>query len=971
MEDINKLLDTCFERKNLERDTIATFLTSEFYNKNDLPELQQHLELVNSRNEKKKLLRVVILYSFLARLDTLHDFCDQRRTKVPEIAVFVKNLVFSTDYMRLMKLFLSSIAHASSLQRDEYEYFMSSFENLCNYSSNGFSTFEHAVIDFARFTRAHIFKEPVSELLNVIIADNHKGSDFNSQLKSNLELSSNDFDIVLETSHISLQALCDQDNQIRVVNSVASIYDKLGTTNKSSCLAGYKYVCNDLVLRRALGQSIEIDYFKGENTSVECTNPTKPNDIIYSLGYQGAQTPIQINSQDLESGFGVKLYATILYNFQSPNKPNNTLFRLQETFRTLFRLTSANVDQNCRTIFDLKRNGDWGIVEIAKNLQLSKQSTSLMTLDGPCYAKSLLTLVIEENKATFGLTSIFTLMQNKAYMMNMHKGSLTQTMRSNIQKEIDKWILIGGSGSAQMESNDLANLKKQILSTYINNILTLCKNLDTVLNFGDQLSSSYPVISYFKEVIANMYLKLIAYAKWVHNYVSPASTINSEFAVLMSQIMHKTTSDASLLSSNSDLHSFIEKNNLNEDSNELFFRSFYSVKHRVTTETEFLQHIQQDLLTANEIIADFTKSMIQICHFHMKDTIEEYIQRDGSLPLCSIVCDSMRLINSSMNWYRQQDMNSSKPLRHCGARFAFQNVSKEFLEYELARDTLAVENETYITRIISECSKASSRELSRVIEFVRRTKDNLEILIEKDRPSFKRKRSPENSRPRTERAGGGGDLGRTCDKLAREIINAFVLIPNAIPSFIMHAFTEQGKFSNQPKTPFPLSGHVQQDDVQTLIYIIDSMIADLPRIHDVKGLIRLKWYEINVIDNFMISCIKGRDASGAYVYIDPIKFCINMSLHQSYMSQVRSSMFSEAVLHVKRPLRTLGTRPMRASASIKKHMLTTRNDRSVNHPRESSRLPTEPKQKYQEKVTSSSRRHPITGEKVVSSNLIS
>ena len=965
MEIINHILDTCYERKNLERDTIATFLSSDFYNRNDLPVLQQHLEVVNSRNEKKKLLRVVILYSFLARLDTLHDFCDLRRTKVPEIAAFVKNLVFSTDYMRLMKSFLSSIARASSLQQEEYEYFMSSFENLCNYSSNGFSTFEHAVIDFARFTRAHIFKEPVSELLNVIIADNHKGSDFNSQLKSNLELSSNDFDIVLETSHISLQALCDQDNQIRVVNSVASIYDKLGTTNKSSCLAGYKYVCNNLMLQRALGQSIEIDFFKGENTSVECTNPTKPNDIIYSLGYQGVETPIQINSQDLESGFGVKLYATILYNFQSPNKPNNTLFRLQETFRTLFRLTSENVEQNCRTIFDLKRNGDWGIVEIAKNLQLSKQSSSLMTLDGPCYAKSLLTLVIEDNKATFGLTSIFTLMQNKAYMMNMHKGSLTQTMRSNIQKEIDKWILIGGSGVAQMESNDLESLKTQILSTYIKSILSLCNNLNTVLNFGDQLSSSYPVISFFKEVIANMYLKIIAHAKWVHNYVGPASTMNSEFAVLMSQIMRKTASDASLLSSNSALHSFIEKNNLNEDSNELFFRSFYSVKHRVTTENEFLQHIQQDLEIANEIIADFTTSMIQICHFHMKGKIDEYIQRERALPLCSIVCDSMRLINSSMNWYRQPVMNSLKPLRNCGARFAFQNVSKEFLEYESARDTLAVENEIYITRIISECSKTSSKELSHVTDYVKRTKDNLEILIEKDRPFFKRKRSDNSP---SERAGGGAGGRQTYDKLARKIINAFVLIPNAIPSFIMHAFTEQGKFSNQPKTPFPLSEHVQQDDVQTLIYIIDSMMADLPQIHDMRCLIRLKWYEINVIDNFMITCIKGRDASGAYVYIDPIKFCINMSLHQSYMSQVRSSMFSDAVFHARQSIRTRAARPMRASASIKKRMLTTRNDL-----RESSRLPTEPKQKCQENERLSSRRskHPITGKKAVCSNIIS
>jgi hypothetical protein len=348
----------------------------------------------------------------------------------------------------------------------------------------------------------------------------------------------------------------------------------------------------------------------------------------------------------------------------------------------------------------------------------------------------------------------------------------------------------------------------------------------------------------------------------------------------------------------------------------------------------------------------------------MKDKIEEYIQRDGSLPLCSIVCDSMRLINSSMNWYRQQDMNSSKPLRHCGARFAFKNVSKEFLEYESARDTLAVENETYITRIISECSKASSRELSRVIEFVKRTKDNLEILIEKDRPSFKRKRSPSSSR--SERA-GGGNSGRTYDKLARKIINAFVLIPNAIPSFIMHAFTEQGQFTNQPKAPFPLSEHVKQDDVQTLIYIIDSMMADLPQIHNIRGLIRLKWYEINVIDNFMISCIKGRDESGAYVYIDPTKFCINMSLHQSYMSQVRSSMFSDAVLHVKQSTRTRATqRPVRATASIKKRIVpTARNDPSVNHLRESSRLPSEPKQKCPPNGTSSSRRsqHPITGRK--------
>jgi len=693
---LRKILAQCYPSSNQknERNAVLAFLTSKYYFEDDLPKLESQMASP-SPSDNLKSLRVVLFTNLLARFDTLHDFCDYKRTKQPELKRFIIDLIFQDGYKDLMRQFLLSIPMTYQAQNQ----IMSLYLTLCNYGSGSFATFEHAVIGFVRLVRVHVFNSQISEIANVVISNNHNYTEFFNHMSNNLGLNNGKkLDIVYETSHLSLTTFCDKSKNIEVVNSVASLYDKLGTTNHCDT---QKYVCNDIDLQRALGQSLQIKSFSGQN-SPACG---KDNLIKYKLFYEnGRLTTFDANR--LQSSFGVKLYGNLVWSLaQKRNFPYHQANDMN-TFVSVFGISGESgqdegkqIETKCMQIFDIKRNGDWGIVEIARILQRSQtghdDQSTLMTLDGPCYAKSLLTTTDDNG---FGLTSIQTQHKDDQYILKIHKGGLNEYMRREMNSELTKWHTPYKSPYPFA----LSDTEASDIRSYVLSILLVVEKYSKYLHEHDRNDSSYPTMKFYYEVINNLLLKLMMFVNWLFDFIAPRSTIHADFVTLMSKKTDVINNDDVLLKLNSELHQFMEHHVLDDKAIQKFFFIVYG-KTMESLSTDLTQFMR--ILAPDNPGDSLMNNLFNICNERDNSRIENLLNRleDSSLPLGSFVFQALSNISKSKNWYdtNKNEKIPIQPARNkCDKTFQFPNANENFASYVEARNNIESENITSLSTII-------------------------------------------------------------------------------------------------------------------------------------------------------------------------------------------------------------------------------------------------------------------------------
>lgn len=715
-----------------------------YYHENDRPELVAMLNAPETQNKQFKI-RVICFTCILARLDTLHDFCNASRTmfKLAD-EVIARMFPNKTTVMR----YITDIKYEPNIDILSRNLLLKYADKLMDYKAFMNPSFEHTVIAFVRLVRKIVFNLPSKEILDVTISDNHDKVGFKQIVNEKLNLSQKGLDIFLDTSNFANSAMCEQPYYI--INSAATIYDKMGKQN-SGCLT-QRYDCSETILRRAFGEMTEFEQFIGKPYS--CSTDAI-SEVLYNIDGNS------FSSENLEDTFGVPFYGrlvnTIIY------REKKAINEEIEKFCNVFKLDCKTQDKDVllRKIFDLKRVGDWGIVLQAKRSeQLGREDPelrkkSLMTLDGPCYAKSLLTFDFynpTESNTVMGTRSVFTSPNGKGVKVTFHDTKLSESSKKYILEQIQTFkenysklnnFLSTVQNNGQKRAY-LTTVYLQGLNYYIHDS-TIDKYKNTLLDQHDKAISDYKLLMFMYEVLGNAFLKICFYHVWISYIlnVQPKSKSRPKKAKtqheLTDVIKEKTrqtfqdalqrqlsivenakdliqSDESTLLSVYGEVQSFLYEHHLNEPQNYLFIKSIIKDSQAV------LDELQQDIETgfvAFTTIAE-QKNITYACNYltipNPTNPPLFLSSLSNDLPIQSIVLSAIETIKWAFDFSTTEkgkqaakENYEGKGARSCNSAFDFKGDNRDaFLTYQEYRESFAIENISILSRIVELSQHFSS-----------------------------------------------------------------------------------------------------------------------------------------------------------------------------------------------------------------------------------------------------------------------
>lgn len=320
-------------------------------------------------------LEFPILVDFLARLDTLHDFCGSRNTLVSK-DIIIRHAGISPEIVQGVKGMFEKVLRDQSLREDTYNL----IDDLSVYKPYKYKSFEHGILELIRRARTHVFNNPINE--SIVNVSSYNQAEVQRFFEDNFNIDDVNVDknrYIIDTSSIPQDDVFCKLGKIAVTN--ATYFDK--KTN-----VGIDTECQDQVV---------ID----ENSKVRITNGKKEciyfneirifddakNNHYMELVYPDNRIS-KVDFKKVEK-IGVAVYSEMINNILQGHSLQgfyNVIFNAQnDTF-----IHKVKAESQIKAIFDFKRSGDWLQIETFPVVQRDAKPTIFATIDRPAVARALI-----------------------------------------------------------------------------------------------------------------------------------------------------------------------------------------------------------------------------------------------------------------------------------------------------------------------------------------------------------------------------------------------------------------------------------------------------------------------------------------------------------------------------------------------------------------------------------------------------